>query len=321
MAPGMFVEGDSLTLEAPAKTNLFLEVLGKKANGYHELQSIVVPLSLSDTVTLERTDDGSIETTVEADSSGGAVAFSLPRSADNLTTRAGVALQRAAGYAGGARIRLRKRIPVGGGLGGGSSDAAAVLKGLNRLWGVGLSLDRLIGLAATLGSDIPALIHACPVRLEGQGERVTPIPIRRVGAEAEGWLVLVNPGFEVSTEDIYSRYRSPLTSPPLPYKEMLRAVEEWNLELAAKGLFNGLQETAFRKYPIIRIMAERLEKAGARGVLLSGSGASVFGLAGCEDDARAVNSRVRELLGREFWSEVAQILPDGVMVAHGPLEA
>lgn len=316
----MFTDSGRLVLQAPAKTNLYLEVLGKRTNGYHELRSIVVPLSLCDTVTLERT-AGIIETVVEAEPSAGVTALALNGARNNLATRAAEALKRAIGYEGGARIHLWKRIPVGGGLGGGSSDAAAVLKGLNRLWGAGWPLDRLKELAATLGSDIPALIHAAPVRLEGQGERVTPIPIRRTGGPAEGWLVLVNPGFEVSTEDIYSRYRSPLTSPPLPYKDMIRAVEEWNLELAAKGLFNSLQETAFRKYPIIRIMAERLEKAGARGVLLSGSGASVFGLAGCEGEARAVNSRVREMLGREFWSEVARILPDGVMVAHGPLEA
>ena len=145
---------------APAKINLFLDVLGKRPDGYHNIKSIVLPVSVYDRVVLENQTDG-IETVAAGDIQFPGIpwAISLCRPDDNLTTRAARLLKEATGHHGGVRITLEKSIPIGAGLGGGSSDAAAVLKGLNALWKTGLSQDRLISLGKRLGCDIPALIH------------------------------------------------------------------------------------------------------------------------------------------------------------------
>jgi 4-diphosphocytidyl-2-C-methyl-D-erythritol kinase len=310
----------ALEMRAPAKVNLFLEVVGERTNGYHDIQSIVVPVSIFDRIVLEQTADV-VETVIAPGSRVPVEELDLARPEDNLATRAALVLREKAGYAGGVRIHLTKNIPVGGGLGGGSSNAAAVLRGLNALWDLGLSLEELKTIGFALGCDVPALIQGGPVCMEGLGERVTPIPTEWVGVNGGSWLVVVNPGFSVQTGDIYDRYRSPLTSADVPYRSMVCAFREGNFETLSKGLYNGLQNTVFRKYPLTEIVVEELGKAGAAGALLSGSGASSFGLALNEEDARGIAQRVQKHLGSAVWTQAAKMLPDGVMVAHGPLEA
>jgi 4-diphosphocytidyl-2-C-methyl-D-erythritol kinase len=152
------------------------------------------------------------------------------------------------------------------------------------------------------------------------GEKVSGLPMAN-DERGVRWLVLVNPGFGVSTGDIYSRYSLSLTSVQIPITHTISALKEGDAILAVKSLFNALQDTVFRKYPLIEIIAENLRKAGASGVLLSGSGASVFGMAHNEKHAMEICERVRGLPGCSVWSRAVRILPDGVMVAHGPLEA
>ena len=306
-------------LYAAAKVNLFLEVLKKRSDGYHDIRSVVVPVSLCDKVTLKRT-AGDISTEVTD--------TDLIIPGDNLVTKAAMLLREATKCEYGARITLEKNIPVGGGLGGGSADAAIVLKGLNSLWGTGLSLQRLCDLGAELGCDLPALLHNSAVLVEGVGERITNLDQFRdadadiPGTENQGWwLVIANPGFEVSTADIYSRCKRALTSGTNTYKDMVSALLEKDLESASCALFNGLQETVFCKYPLIRILAESLDKAGAVGSLVSGSGGSVFGLARNQDHAKKIRDSVCRILGESVWITVARTLPDGVMAAHGPLTA
>ena len=310
---------DTLCLRAPAKINLYLKVLGQRKDGYHEIQSVVVPLALYDTVTLEKT-RGDLETVVEKGRLGQELCRSLARSEDNLTTRAAALLKAKTGYGGGARIRLKKAIPLGSGLGGGSSDAACVLTGLNQLWGTGLGRSDLMKMATRLGSDVPVMVHGMAAGIGGRGERVSPIRATPRQRRA-WWLVVINPGFAVSTADIYTRHNGGLTSPEHGYKSMVSAVEEGDLCRVSAGLFNSLQPTVFRKYPLIEIVAEQLEKAGALGVLLSGSGATVFGLARDRQHALAIRDRATTMLEVKVWSKVARTLPDGVTVAHGPLEA
>ncbi len=310
----------TLEMRASAKINLFLEVVGERANGYHDIQSIVVPISIFDRIVLERTTD-TIETLVTAESRVPVEALDLARPEDNLATRAALLLREKTGYEGGVRVHLTKNIPVGGGLGGGSANAAAVLRGLNTLWELRLPLQRLREIGFELGCDIPAMVQGGPVCMEGLGERVTPIPTKWVNMNGGSWTVVVNPGFSVQTGDIYHRYTTPLTSAGIPYKSMVCAFREGDFETVAKGLYNGLQNTVFRKYPLTEIVVEELENAGAVGALLSGSGASSFGLARNEENAHAIAQRVQESLGSAVWTQAAKMLPDGVMVAHGPLEA
>jgi 4-diphosphocytidyl-2-C-methyl-D-erythritol kinase len=186
----MFGGADTLEVDTPAKINLYLEILGRRSNGYHDLRSVVVPISLYDTLRIERTTEG-VQTVVEdAAEAGGVTQGGVPDSRDNLTTRAALALKEATGYGGGAVIHLWKRIPVGGGLGGGSSDAGAVLRGLNRLWRTGLAREELMQIGARLGCDVPLFVHGGALLMEGLGERITPLQVEMSKAgyrKTEGW--------------------------------------------------------------------------------------------------------------------------------------
>lgn len=309
----------TIVVRTPAKVNLYLGILGRRNSGYHDIESVLVPVSLFDTIVMEKT-DGPAEIFIDASSSVPVDSIINCSQDENLAMRAVSALKAETGYTGGVRMRLEKNIPIGGGLGGGSADAAGVLVGLNELWKTGVSRDRLTEIGGRLGCDVPALVKGGPVLMEGLGERVTNLPIAK-GDSGLWWLVLVNPGFGVSTRDIYSRYSLSLTSVQIPIKHTISALKEGDEDLAVMGLFNSLQDTVFEKYPLIQIIAENLRKAGASGVLLSGSGASVFGMARDERHACEIRERVRQLPGCSVWSSVVRILPDGVMVAHGPLEA
>lgn len=307
-----------MELAAHAKINLCLEVLGKRADGYHDLRSIVAPVSLHDTVVLKHAK--TIETVFDAVDLPVGGCGELPDSPANLTTRVARALQAATGHSGGVRIGITKRIPVGGGLGGGSADAAAVLRGLVKLWNLNITPAALSHLGASLGCDIPALLHGGVVLMEGVGERTTPFQLGTPPtSDGKWWLIIANPGFGVSTADIYARHDLSLTSGPPLYINAVSALKGGDLNSAAQSLFNGLQATVVRKYPLVGMVLDELARAGAVGALVSGSGASVFGLARHEAHARAMAAGVRAKLDGTVWTRVVTLLPDGVMAAHGPL--
>src|SRR5215831_14410834 len=179
-----------IALRASAKVNLSLEVLGKRPDGFHEIASVMHAVDLADRLTLEAAPTVSFH----ADDP------ELPTDEGNLVVRAAALLREAAGVEAGAKIELRKRIPVAAGLGGGSSDAAAALWGLSRLWGLGWSRARLAELAVRLGMDVPFFLGPGPALATGRGERLEPLG--RMGGYA---LVLVNPGVSVSTREVYAR--------------------------------------------------------------------------------------------------------------------
>ena len=294
----------SLTVEAQAKVNLTLEVLGKRPDGYHALRSIVVPVSLSDTVTLTRT----VAQVALSVSAGPGVGLPAIGPAErNLAVRAARLLQARYRVAAGARIHIHKRIPIGGGLGGGSADAAAAIRGLDRLWGLGLTRGEMMAAGAELGSDVPALAHGGAVLMEGRGEAVTALLPEETGAEARGgfWLVIANPGVVCPTGEIFKRWKPGLTPGPGLLHNMRSFVRTGQAAAAAGALFNGLQEGVFEAYPEVARAAARLEAAGCLGVLLSGSGASVFGLVRGEAHGREVLQR----LGEGLWSVLARTCP------------
>ncbi len=314
-------ESAKLTILAPAKVNLTLEILGRRSDGYHELDSILAPLDLCDELELTATAGSGLTLTVE-ECDGATFGGRAPPPEDNLILRAARLLREECGEARGAAILLRKRIPVGGGLGGGSADAAAALLGLNRLWALNLSTARLLELGARLGSDVPALVLGRVCRMRGRGERVTPL-FPEGASHPPWWLVLANPGFPVPTRDVYARLRmnSGLTPSPNPGKDTFLALEMGDVERGVRDLRNALQPVVFAKYPLLAVLEEALTEAGALRALLSGSGASVFGVVRDEGRAREVERRLRMAMGPWLWTRAARLLPDGVMVAHGPLEA
>jgi len=264
-----------MTVEAFAKVNLTLEVLGKRADGYHELRSVVASVSLCDTLSIEESD------TLTSDTGY----------ADDLCLKAARVLRDECGVKRGADIRVVKRIPAGGGLGGGSADAAATMRALNELWGLGLSDDDLVSIAANVGSDVPALAAGGIVLMEGRGERVT----RLFGADALRFdLVLVSPGVHSSTAQVYSNCIPRGDAGGNATEAMVAALRAGDVDAVAAALANDLQEPAIRLHPEIGAAADALRTAGASGVLMSGSGSTVFGLA----RSREYASRIAAALDR-----------------------
>jgi len=230
-------------LEAHAKINLTLEVLGVRPDGYHDLRSVVLPIPLHDDVELTEAPAGTVEVTG---------CPGVP-SEENLAAVAARALRRATGCTRGVSIALVKRIPAGAGLGGGSADAAAVLNGLNAFWELGLSQAQLVEIAAEVGSDVPALVCGGAVRMEGRGERITPLPDFEMPDFTR--LVLRTPPVFASTPAVYREFRA-----------------------SDRGLGpNDLQPAACRLYPEIAAALAALRAEGCQGVQMSGSGSSVFG--------------------------------------------
>jgi 4-diphosphocytidyl-2-C-methyl-D-erythritol kinase len=316
----MSLDGDTVEIRAHAKINLHLEVIRRREDGYHDIRSVVVPISLSDRIRIEPAAKG-VETVLD---DGGLAELEDLRGMSPeraLTNRAALALQEATGCRRGVRMRLQKNIPVGGGLGGGSADAAAVLLALSDLWGTGLSRGRLEEIAAGVGSDVAALVHGGAVVMTGRGEKVASVEGLTASGRRGWWLVIANPRIPVSTRDIYSHCRPSLTSADGAFTNTVSSLGSGDVIRASKSLYNGLQPPAVEKYPLIGILLEELQAAGALGALVSGSGASVFGLCANEAEARSVEGRLRQRLGSAVWSYVARTLPDGVMAAHGPLEA
>lgn len=265
-----------LELSAAAKVNLALEVLSRRPDGYHEIATVMQTVDLSDRLVLEDTDGLEVRTT----------AAGVPTDERNLAYRAAAALREAAGIARGARITLDKRIPVAAGLGGGSTDAAATLVGLNRLWGLRWPAERLEELAVGLGMDVPFFLRGGAALGTGRGERLTPLGSASLG------LVLVNPRFAVSTAKMYERLTPAMYSDGVRAKEAARALESRRAGRIAASLYNGLELAARAVYPQVGQMQAALVAAGALGAAMSGSGPTVFGVARSWEQARQIQARV-----------------------------
>jgi len=260
----------SLTLTAPAKINLSLEVLGKRSDGYHEVRMLMAGLSLADTLAFKPAKD--LRLTCDLDG--------LDCGEGNLVLRAARALQKATGCVDGAHISLKKRIPVGGGLAGGSTDAAAALKGLNSLWGCGLTLEALAKLGATLGSDIPFCLRSGWALATGRGEKLKPLTLRR-----KLHFVLLNPGFEVSTKWAYQSLGRVTSNRRNLSRAAFEAIQAKDQTALARAAINDLEPVTAGRFQEIGQLRAGLEQAGALISRMSGSGPSVWGL--FEDEATA----------------------------------
>lgn len=277
-------------IEAYAKVNLTLEVFGKRVDGYHALRSVVVPVSLSDTLELADAAEG-----FESDTG-------YP---DDLCLKAARALSaRFPGQARGVRISVTKRIPAGGGLGGGSADAAAVLWALNGMWGLDLAPDELARVGADVGSDVPALVlsRACgPVLMEGRGEVVKPLFDGRSPDLRALNLVLVNPGVFSSTPEVYRECSPRLSDDPSILYNIRKSLADGDLVSVAASLMNDLEPPAMRLHPEIESAKRELLAAGAAGALMSGSGSTVFGLVPDEAQGRKTAALLGER-GLSAWT-------------------
>lgn len=266
-----------LVLRTSAKVNLALEVLGKRADGYHEIATVLQAVDLFDRIVVDAAGTLSLHTD-DPD---------LPTDEGNLVMRAARLLQKAARIETGARIRLQKRIPVAAGLGGGSSDAAATLWGLNRLWKLRWPKARLQELAVELGMDVPFFLGTGRAVARGRGEQLSPLP--GGGGYA---LVLVNPRVPLSTREVYGRVPAGWHAEPAGTERVIEALRTRNVGRVAAALTNNLERVAEPVLPVIGRMKAALLAAGALGAIMSGSGPTVFGMARSLDHARQIRSRV-----------------------------
>jgi 4-diphosphocytidyl-2-C-methyl-D-erythritol kinase len=268
-------------LDAAAKVNLALEVLGKRADGYHEIATVMQAVDLSDRMILEDGEAIDLLTTAPG----------IPRDAGNLAVRAALALREASGTARGVRITLHKRIPVAAGLGGGSSDAAAVLTGLNHLWRLRWSEARLAEVAVALGMDVPFFLGGGAAYATGRGEKIERVPARRLA------LVLVNPGSGSSTAEVYGRLTPAMYTDGARVRALVGALGG-RPDAVASSLYNGLRSAVVPRHRAIVRIEAALEAAGALGMAMSGSGPTVFGVARSFEHAR----QIRERIVRPSWA-------------------
>lgn len=265
-----------LVLSAAGKVNLSLEVLGRRDDGYHEIATVMQAVDLSDRLVLEDADVLELRTT----------APDVPTDGTNLALKAALILREAAGSSRGTRITLEKRIPVAAGLGGGSTDAAAVLVGLNRLWGLRWPVARLAEVAVRLGMDVPFFLHGGAALGTGRGERLEPL------ASCALALVLVNPRVAASTAEIYSGVVPAMYSDGGRARGMAAALRSRQPRRVAASLGNTLERVATTRYREVERMEAALVAAGALGAAMSGSGLTVFGVARSYDHARQIRARV-----------------------------
>jgi 4-diphosphocytidyl-2-C-methyl-D-erythritol kinase len=278
-----------LTLSAPAKINWFLAVLGRREDGFHDIASPVQMVSLFDTLTFQPSDRIELETDTD---------LNIPAE-ENLVCRAAALLRENTPGRPGVRISLRKEIPAAAGLGGGSSDAACTLRGLNSLWGLNAGEDELMALAARLGSDVPFFLGGRFSLMEGRGEKLTPLK-----TETSPAILLVKPDIEVSTAWAYRSWQpEKLTKNSFDIKLFCRALDRKDF-LSLRGMvFNDLENAVTRKHRIIAEIKEMLLDKGAVLSSMSGSGPTVFGLFPSLDEAERATAGMGE-----NWCRVVKTL-------------
>jgi len=263
--------GRTIRRDAHAKVNLFLRVISTRQDGYHEIESLVVPISLADRIVVRPAEELRVEIVGEPAFSPGGL---------NLALVAALALADACGEAGGALVEIEKRIPVAGGLGGGSADAAATLLALNELWGCEVDAATLEQIGERVGSDVPAMLFRESVLMGGRGERLAPAEVPPFH-----W-VLIRLGFGVRSPDAYRWWDEDGGGTGPDPDALLAAATAGDAEALGPLLFNDLERPVAARHPEIGEATRGLIESGALGAIMSGSGSSVIGLARDEAHAR-----------------------------------
>ncbi|NNV04198.1 MULTISPECIES: 4-(cytidine 5'-diphospho)-2-C-methyl-D-erythritol kinase [Bacillales] len=290
-----------ISVKAPAKINLTLDVLAKRPDGYHEVEMVMTTVDLADRVDLTLRQDGAI--TLDCSASF------VPDDIRNHAYKAAVLLRERYQIRQGVHVHIDKQIPVAAGLAGGSSDAAAALRGLNKLWNLGLSLDELAAIGAEIGSDVPFCVYGGTALARGRGEQITHLP-----APAPCWVILAKPPIGVSTADVYGRLRVQEIARHPSTEQMIRSIREQDFSLMCRSMGNVLEEVTLDMHPQVRQIKELMEQSGADGVLMSGSGPTVFALVQKEAKVHRIYNALRGFVKDVF---VARMLgmPDGEMLA------
>ena len=290
-----------MRFRANAKINLFLRVLGDRPDGFHEIESILHSVDLGDEMEISIESGGGIE--VEMILADG-VRGPAPPARSNLIYWAAERMLELSGSSAAIKVVTRKRIPMGGGLGGGSANAAGTLVALNEMLGVGLDVEDLGRLGAGIGSDVPFCIAGGTALATSRGEVLTAL-----SAPARLWFVLGMSRDPVQTHEVYARWRPSQELPRADRSQLTSAIGVGNPAEIAPLLLNDLEPYIFELRPDVRSGTERMEKAGALGSLTSGSGPTVFGIASDEAHARGIADRARDDFDRV---QVVGSRPEGV---------
>lgn len=280
----------TLIINAPAKINLTLDILKKRSDGYHEVSMVMQSIGLSDKLTIAQLPERRI--ILRGDTAG----VAAPE--DNLIYKAAKLFLDTYDIHGGAEITLQKNIPIAAGLAGGSTDAAAVLKGLNRLYGLDLSIDELCRLAEQLGSDVPFCISGGTMLAQGRGEKLTALPPAPLLP-----LVLVKPKIGVSTAWVYKNYHKVQASVIHPDSDaMQRALASGDTDAVCKSLGNVLEYVTIPAHPEIAHIKSALLSYGAKAAMMSGSGPTVFAIARSTAEAEAIAQKMRETFEADIFA-------------------
>ena len=274
-----------LYVKAPAKINLTLDVLYKRPDNFHEVEMVMTTVDLADRISLESREDGVIQI-ISTDNF-------VPNDHRNFAYQAARLIKDTYGIRQGVSITIEKEIPIAAGLAGGSSDAAATLKGLNELWDLGLSIDELAELGAKIGSDVSFCVYGGTALATGRGEKIKELP-----APPNCWVVLAKPKIGVSTAEVYGGLKVEGLQHPNT-QQMIQAIETKDYELLCSSLGNVLETVTFKLHPEVVMLKEQMKRFGADATLMSGSGPTVFGLV----DSEARVSRIYNGL-RGFCEEV-----------------
>lgn len=281
----------SLALNSYAKLNLYLQVLNKRKDNYHNLKTVFERIGLCDRIFLKSRPDKKITLSC----AGG---FKIPKGRSNLVYRAARLLQENHGVSKGAHIRIVKRIPPAAGLGGGSSNAATTLIGLNKLWGLNLNRDRLISLAKKIGSDVPFFIYDIRFAFgRGRGDKLSPLPELNA---LRLWHVLAVPKIRVSTPFIYGKWDQNnknfgLTRQGPDVRIFLQRLRRAKPLLSGDIMFNGLEGPSIKAYPAIGRLKEEFTRLGLKAILMSGSGPAVFALVSSKKEAGLMAARLKRM--------------------------
>lgn len=286
-----------VTLFCPAKLNLYLAVTGRRADGFHDLVSVVAPLAFGDELEAERRAGGGAEArfTLACDAPG------VPLDGTNLVLKAAQAFAAATGWDGAVHFRLQKRIPTGAGLGGGSSNAVAALRALDRLAGTALSAERLEALAAGLGSDCALFLRSGPVVMRGRGERVEDLPASAAARLRGRRVIVFKPSFGIATPWAYGRMVT-RGADYVARDEAEAALARWRADATAPVaalLANNMQPAAFEKYVALPLLLARLRREFGVAALMSGSGSACFAVIDDPAQEPAIVACIRECWGEQ----------------------
>ncbi len=282
-----------LEKKSPCKVNLILNILGKRADGFHELETVMQPVNICDAMTFERAGVGLQLTCSNPE---------LPCDSKNLVHRAATSFLAAAKISDGVRIHLQKNLPLAGGIGGGSANAAVTFSALNELFGSPLPIEKLHELSAALGSDVPFFLYDKPALATGRGENVRTL--ENFPALKGKAFFLVHPGFGISTPWSYqnlARFPEALNGKAGRAEKLVSLLQSGDLKTAATEIYNSLEAPAFDKFPVLQLYKEFLRENGALVSLMSGSGSTTFAITENLASADSLAEKFKSQFGDKGW--------------------